>query len=255
MMTPKRRSELCADISQTSRQLMLSSRFAETCMQEGTQKQLEFILSLLQGELSLRAENRISRLLRRAGFPVLKTFETYDSSGVRFPDGFSQEMICDCSFIREKTNLVLYGPVGTGKTHMAIAAGVNACRAGLSTRFFTTAALVRQLCEASRKQTVDKFLRDLRALDLLILDEWGYVPIDREGAQLLFQVICESYESKSLILTTNLEFSRWGTILTDEQMAAAVIDRLAHHGRLLVFEGTSYRMEHALMRQPSYSVS
>ena len=85
--------------------------------------------------------------------------------------------------------------------------------------------------------------------DLLILDEWGYVPIDKDGSQLLFRVISDSYESKSLILTTNLEFSKWGGIFTDDQMAAAMIDRLVHHGHLLIFEGKSYRMEHALMRQ------
>ena len=85
--------------------------------------------------------------------------------------------------------------------------------------------------------------------DLLILDEWGYVPVDKDGSQLLFRVISDSYESKSLILTTNLEFSKWGGIFTDDQMAAAMIDRLVHHGHLLIFEGKSYRMEHALMRQ------
>ena len=87
------------------------------------------------------------------------------------------------------------------------------------------------------------------SLDLLILDEWGYVPVDKDGSQLLFRVISDSYESKSLILTTNLEFSKWGGIFTDDQMAAAMIDRLVHHGHLLIFEGKSYRMEHALMRR------
>ena len=91
--------------------------------------------------------------------------------------------------------------------------------------------------------------RELRGLDLLILDEWGYVPVDKDGSQLLFRVISDSYESKSLILTTNLEFSKWGGIFTDDQMAAAMIDRLVHHGHLLIFEGKSYRMEHALMRR------
>lgn len=254
-MTPKKRSALCAEISRLGRQLMLSSRFAETCMHDGTQKQLEFISALLEDELELRAQNRINRLLKRAGFPALKTFEGYDTDAIRFPDGFSAECISDCSFIRDKTNLVLYGPVGTGKTHMAIAAGVAACRAGLRARFFTTAALVRALCEAAHNSTLDKLLRDLQRLDLLILDEWGYVPIDREGAQLLFQVISDSYECRSLILTTNLEFSRWGSVLTDEQMAAAVIDRLAHHGRLILFEGASYRMEHALMRSDTSALA
>ena len=102
-----------------------------------------------------------------------------------------------------------------------------------------------------RNSTLERLVRKLQVLDLLILDEWGYVPVDKDGSQLLFRVISDSYESKSLILTTNLEFSKWGSIFTDDQMAAAMIDRLVHHGHLLLFEGRSYRMEHALMRQNS----
>jgi DNA replication protein DnaC len=96
---------------------------------------------------------------------------------------------------------------------------------------------------------LERLITEIKRLDLLVLDEWGYVPVDKEGSQLLFRVISDSYESKSLILTTNLEFSKWGGIFTDQQMAAAMIDRLIHHGHLLVFEGNSYRMEHALMRK------
>ena len=105
-----------------------------------------------------------------------------------------------------------------------------------------------KLSDAYRNGTLERLVRDLKQLDLLILDEWGYVPVDREGSQLLFRVIADSYESKSLILTTNLEFSKWGGIFTDEQMAAAMIDRLVHHGHLIMFDAKSYRMTHALMR-------
>ena len=117
------------------------------------------------------------------------------------------------------------------------------------TKFYTVTELVLKLAEARKNGTLERLLRDLRSLDLLILDEWGYVPVDKDGSQLLFRVISDSYESKSLILTTNLEFSKWGGIFTDDQMAAAMIDRLVHHGHLLIFEGKSYRMEHALMRR------
>ncbi|MCI1247984.1 MAG: ATP-binding protein [Megasphaera sp.] len=109
--------------------------------------------------------------------------------------------------------------------------------------------LVLKLAEARQKGTLEKLTMDLQKQDLLILDEWGYVPIDSTGSQILFRIIADSYERKSLILTTNLEFSKWGGIFTDEQMTAAMIDRLAHHGHLLLFNGKSYRMEHALMRQ------
>jgi DNA replication protein DnaC len=110
---------------------------------------------------------------------------------------------------------------------------------------------VLRLSEARKLGTLERLIKELLNLDLLILDEWGYVPVDKEGSQLLFRVIADSYESKSLILTTNLEFSKWGGIFTDDQMAAAMIDRLVHHGHLILFEGQSYRMTHALMRQKS----
>jgi len=132
---------------------------------------------------------------------------------------------------------------------MAIAIGVKACEQGLSTKFASVTEIVMRLAEARRTGTLERLVRELQKLDLLILDEWGYVPVDKEGSQLLFRVIADSYESKSLILTTNLEFSKWGSVFTDDQMAAAMIDRLAHHGHLLLFEGESYRMKHALMRQ------
>jgi DNA replication protein DnaC len=116
-------------------------------------------------------------------------------------------------------------------------------------RFFTVADLVMRLSEAKRAGTLERLTREIARADLLILDEWGYVPVDRDGSQLLFRVIADSYESRSLVITTNLEFSKWGSVFTDDQMAAAMIDRLAHHGHLLVFEGESYRMKHALMKQ------
>jgi len=132
---------------------------------------------------------------------------------------------------------------------MAIAVGVKACMPGYRTRFYTVTELVLKLAESRKNGTLEHLRNDLNDLDLLIPDEWGYVPVDRDGSQLLFQVISDSCESKSLILTTNLEFSKWGGIFTDDQMAAAMIDRLVHHGHLILFEGKSYRMQHALMKQ------
>ena len=168
---------------------------------------------------------------------------------MKLPPALSREDLEEVRFVGEKNNLVLYGPVGVGKTHMAIAAGVNACMKGYKVRFYTVTELVLKLAEARKNGTLERLRSDLNSLDLLILDEWGYVPVDRDGSQLLFRVISDSYESKSLLLTTNLEFSKWGGIFTDDQMAAAMIDRLVHHGHLILFEGNSYRMEHALMKQ------
>ncbi|MBQ1491829.1 MAG: IS21-like element helper ATPase IstB [Blautia sp.] len=219
--------------------------------EEGTPKQIEYLAKALTNEITQREENRKLRLVKRAKFPIYKTFEGYEYRSVKLPPALSREELENVDFIKEKNNLVLYGPVGIGKTHMAIAAGVNACMKGYKVRFYTVTELVLKLAEARKNGTLERLRNELNGLDLLILDEWGYVPVDRDGSQLLFRVISDSYESKSLILTTNLEFSKWGSIFTDDQMAAAMIDRLVHHGHLIIFEGNSYRMEHALMKQTS----
>lgn len=249
MVTSKAREATRLRISACCKQLILSQRMVELCEKESTPKQEEFLAYLLEQEVLRREQNKRSRQLNRAGFPVLKHFDGYEFRSIRFPPALSRDELLSCRFIEEKKNLILYGPVGIGKTHMAIALGVKACDMGMSVRFHTVTELVLKLGEAHRSGTLEKLVRDLQRLDLLILDEWGYVPVDKEGSQLLFRVVADSYESKSLILTTNLEFSKWGSIFTDEQMAAAMIDRLIHHGHLLLFEGESYRMAHALMRQ------
>jgi DNA replication protein DnaC len=249
MMTPKMRAELDEEITKAARQLFLSSRICEICKETATPKQAEFLLHVLREELRLREQNKHQRLIKRAGFPVYKTFDGYSYNNVKLPPAFSREELESCHFIGKKINLVLYGPVGVGKTHLAMAAGLKAYELGYKTKFYTVTQLVLKLAETRKSGTLERLVRELQSLDLLILDEWGYVPVDKEGSQLLFRVISDSYESKSLILTTNLEFSKWGSIFADDQMAAAMIDRLVHHGHLLLFEGRSYRMEHALMRQ------
>lgn len=249
MMTPKQREQLRSEITGCCRQLMLSQQVLSLCEKEATPKQEEFLHRVLTGEIIQREKNRRTRLMQRAGFPVYKTFEGYDFRAVKMPTLLDRDSLIDCLFIQEKKNLVLFGPVGTGKTHLAIAIGLKACDMGLKTKFISVTELVLKLADARKAGTLERLVRELQTLDLLILDEWGYVPVDKEGSQLLFRVISDSYESKSLILTTNLEFSKWGSIFTDDQMAAAMIDRLAHHGHLLLFEGESYRMKNALMRQ------
>ena len=249
IVTLKEREATRRRISECCKKLILSQRMVEICEESSTPKQEEFLAYLLEQEVLKREQNKRARQLNRACFPVLKSFDAYEFGSIRFPPALSRDELVSCHFIGEKKNLILYGPVGVGKTHLAIARGVKACDKGMNVRFHTVTELVLKLGEAHRAGTLEKLVRDLQRLDLLILDEWGYVPVDREGSQLLFRVVADSYESKSLILTTNLEFSKWGGIFTDEQMAAAMIDRLIHHGHLLLFEGESYRMTHALMRQ------
>ena len=150
MMTPKMKEDLCTQILNASRQLFLSSKISEVCQEKGTQKQLEFVLELMNEELTLRDENRRKRLIKRAGFPTCKTFEGYSYQHVKLPPAFSREELESLEFVPGKKNLVLYGPVGVGKTHMAIAAGVKACNLGYKTKFYTVTELVLKLAE-SRK--------------------------------------------------------------------------------------------------------
>lgn len=255
MITAKQQSEMDMVIAECCKKLFFTAAIPEMCGKEGTPKQVEYLKDALLRELARRDANRKSRLVKRARFPVYKTFEDYVYKQVQLPPALTQEDLENVSFVESKQNLVLYGPVGVGKTHMAIAAGVKACMMGYKTRFYTVTELVLKLAEARKNGTLERLRNDLNNQDLLILDEWGYVPVDRDGSELLFQVISDSYESKSMILTTNLEFSKWGSIFTDEQMAAAMIDRLVHHGHLLMFSGKSYRMEHALMRQTTPTVN
>lgn len=248
MISPPERAARRAEIAQCCKKLLLSQTAVALC-EEATPRQEAFLLTVFQAELVQRERNRRARLVTRAGFPAYKTLEGFDRHGVKLPSTLSWADLEAGDFIADHRNLVLYGPVGTGKTHCAVALGFAACERGLTVRFFPVTDLVMRLSDAKRAGTIERLLRDLQRADLLILDEWGYVPVDHEGAQLLFRVIADSYETRSLIITTNLEFSKWGVVFTDEQMTAAIIDRLAHHGHLVVFEGESYRMKHALMKE------
>ena len=155
--------------------------------------------------------------------------------------------ILDLSFIQRAQAIVIYGRPGRGKTHLAIGLGMKAIDMGLGVRFHQTAELVLQLGKAIRDGTLETMLRDIGRADLIILDEFGYVPFDIDGARLLYQIIAGSYERRSIIFTTNIEFSKWGTVFADDKLAAAIIDRIVHHGRLLEFTGQSRRVSEALM--------
>lgn len=243
------REQIQNEISGFCSRLALSQNPLNLCKTEATPKQEQFVHRVFSYELEHREHCRRARLLKKAAFPVYKTLEGYDFHTIKFPSSLTRDDLLTGQFIKDKRNIVMYGPVGTGKTHLATAIGAKACENGIETRFFSAASIVIKLSEFKRAGTLEKFIKELMKAELLIIDEWGYVPVDKEGAQLLFRIISDSYETRSLVITTNLEFSKWGSVFTDDQMAAAMIDRLAHHGHLVVFEGESYRMKHALMKQ------
>jgi len=237
------------EITECCKRLRLSQNMVKSLDLIDKQDTEEYILNLLSREIEYREETRKARNLKTAGFYTLKTFDDFVFDNIRFPSGTNPEVLRTCDFIKEKKNLILFGNVGTGKTHMATALGVEACQHGKKVKFFRTAALVNKLLDAKKGGDLQRFFKKIEKADLIICDEWGYVPLDRDGSRLLFQLVSDCYERQSIILTTNLEFSRWVTIFYDEQMTTAMIDRLVHHSHLLVFDGESWRMKNSLLRQ------
>ena len=233
---------LVPDIAACCKRLRLSKNIVEMSDKIQADSHQEYLLKLLQSEVLHREQTRKDKLLKKAGFYTIKTFESFRFDEVTLPGGITPEYLRECQFLANKSNIVMYGNVGTGKTHLSIALGVEACKRGLEVRFFRTSALVNKLAELKKAGTLSVFLRNLSKADLLICDEWGYVPLDRVGAQLLFEVISERYERKSVIINTNIEFSRWVNVFYDEQMTGAIIDRILHHCHLLLFPGQSNRM-------------
>ena len=150
-------------------------------------------------------------------------------------------------FIPRAQDLVFYGKTGRGKTHLAIGLGMKAIDMGPGVRFHQTAELVLQLGKAKRDGTLETTLRDIGRADLVILDEFGHVPFDIDGARLLYQIIAGGHERRSVVFTTNIESGEWGAVFADDELAAAIIDRIVHHGRLLEFTGQSRRVSEALM--------
>lgn len=233
---------LTDEIANCCRELRFSRNIAQLSAKLQADSNQEYLLKLLKSELEHRENTRRDKLLRNAGFYTLKDFEGFRFDEVTLPTGISPEYLRNCEFLNTKTNIVMYGNVGTGKTFLSIALGVEACKRGIETRFFRTAALVNKLSEAKKSGTLSAFMKKITKADLLICDEWGYVPLDKTGAQLLFEVISECYERKTLIINTNIEFSRWVNVFYDEQMTGAILDRVLHHCHLLLFPGPSNRM-------------
>lgn len=231
------------------KQLRLSATLAENAMTATGATNQEYLLEVLKAEIQYRNMKRRNLYLKKAGFDNIKTFQGYDFEDITMPSGITVDLLKQAEFLTRQENLILYGKNGAGKSHMATAIGVEACMQGKHVRFYKTAALVNELVAAKANGSLVQLLKKLSKLDLLICDEWGYIPFDAEGSQLLFQVIADCYEKRSLIITTNIEFSRWNGIFYDDQLTAALIDRLVHHSHLIVFGRDSWRLRHSLMKQ------
>jgi DNA replication protein DnaC len=208
----------------------------------------QFVLKLLESLYIERQQRIIQRNLKAACFPMIKTLEEYSFAGIQFPERMGPDGLISLEFINRQENLILYGGVGTGKTHLSIALGVKAIENQKVVLFFTVHSLINRLVKAKEDDTYEKLMKKIAAADLIILDEWGYLPLHQDGARLLFEVVSLCYERKSVIITTNIEFSHWKNFLFDDKLTVAIIDRLIHHSHLLFYDRESYRKQHALIK-------
>ena len=240
--------QLMDGIMGLARRLPLTRQVLADQLETATPAQMEFMHAWMNAEIDSREHSKRARLLKQAGFPQTKTLDGYDWTPLRFPVDYGRQALESLDFVEHTEDVVMFGPPGTGKTHLAIALARQACLEGVPTRFFTAAELVMRLLRANAENRLDRELSQIGRARLLVVDELGYIPIDEEGSRLLFQVVTNAYERQSIIYTTNIEFSGWGRIFGDPNMAAAIIDRTVHHGRMIRFEGDSYRKTHALMQ-------
>jgi DNA replication protein DnaC len=213
------------------------------------QPHAEYLADLVRLEVSGRRERRIQRRIKDARFPMLKTLDAFDFDAQGSLDRDEVLELFGCEFVAQAANVVLVGGVGTGKTHVAIALGMACCQNDYRVRFTTAAELTNTLVEAKSQGRLSRKLEQLARFDVVILDELGYVPFDKQGADLLFGFITRVYERRSLIVTTNLPFANWSEVFLDATAAAAVIDRIVHHATVLKTDGDSYRLRTATSKR------
>jgi DNA replication protein DnaC len=206
----------------------------------------QYLLRLTELEVAARAGNAVQARVRQAGFPVHKDFDTFDFSAVPALQKPKVLELARGEWITQRANACFLGSPGTGKTHLAIALGLAACRLGKRVRFYTAQALVTRLEEAQKQYQLDRVLAQLDRTDLLICDELGYLSFSRAGAELLFQVFADRYERRSLLVTSNLAFSEWTQVFQGERMTAALLDRLTHRCHIFEMNGESFRFRESM---------
>jgi DNA replication protein DnaC len=225
-------------------------KLARQCAAEGTDH-VRFLARLVELELIDRERRMIERRIKAAKFPAAKSLDSFDFKAIPALNKMQVLELARCEWIERRENVIAVGPSGTGKTHVALGLGLAACQKGLSVGFTTAAALVHELMEARDERRLLRLQKQMGGHKLLIIDELGFVPLSKTGAELMFELISQRYERGATLITSNLPFDEWTEIFGSERLTGALLDRLTHHVNILEMNGDSYRLSQSRTRAAS----
>ena len=223
-------------------------KLARLCATEGVDH-VGYLLRLSEREMIERDRRKVERRIKAAKFPVVKSLDSFDFAAIPKLNKMQVLELARCEWIERRENVIALGPSGTGKTHVALGLGLAACQKGLSVGFTTAAALVSEMMEARDERRLLRFQKQMAAYQLLIIDELGFVPLSKTGAELLFELISQRYERAANLITSNLPFDEWTETLGSERLTGALLDRITHHVNILEMNGDSYRLAQSRARK------
>jgi DNA replication protein DnaC len=227
-------------------------KVAQQCAAEGVDFP-RYLLRLTELELLERERRATERRIRQAKFDVIKSLDSFEFPAIPSLNKALVLELARCEFIERKENVLALGNSGTGKTHMALALGLAACQKGFRVRFTTAASLAHELIEAKDERRLMRFQKMLSSFELLIIDELGFVPLSKTGAELLFEVFSRRYERSATLVTSNLPFNEWTEAFGSERLTGALLDRLTHHVHILELNGESYRLKDSKGRRRKFA--
>ncbi|WP_429925666.1 IS21-like element helper ATPase IstB (plasmid) [Agrobacterium vitis] len=223
-------------------------KLARLCATEGVDH-VGYLFRLSEREMIERVRRKVERRIKAAKFPVVKSLDSFDFTAIPKLNKMQVLELARCEWIERRENVIALGPSGTGKTHVALGLGLAACQKGLSVGFTTAAALVSAMIEARDERRLLRFQKQMAAYQLLIIDELGFVPLSKTGAELLFELISQRYERGATLITSNLPFDEWTETLGSERLTGALLDRITHHVNILEMNGDSYRLAQSRARK------
>jgi DNA replication protein DnaC len=229
-------------------------KLARLCATEGVDH-VGYLTRLSEREMIERDRRKVERRIKAARFPVVKSLDSFDFAAIPKLNKMQVLELARCEWIERRENVIALGPSGTGKTHVALGLGLAACQKGMSVGFTTAAALVSEMMEARDERRLLRFQKQMAAYQLLIIDELGFVPLSKTGAELLFELISQRYERGASLITSNLPFDEWTETLGSERLTGALLDRITHHVNILEMNGDSYRLAQSRARKPGWNPS